>query len=79
MSLNALWTATTPARAALAWWALALLLVLAHQGALSTAGVLNVIAGAAVATAVLPIFFTRGKHLSWVVFLLVATLVAFAA
>ena len=73
-TLRFAWHVTT-----VAWWALALLLVLAHRGPLSTASVLNVIAGAALATAVLPIFFTRGKHLSWVVFLLVAALVAFAA
>ena len=73
-TLRFAWHVTT-----VAWWALALLLVLAHRGPLSTAGVLNVIAGAAVATAVLSIAFTRGKHLSWIVFLLVAALVAFAA
>jgi hypothetical protein len=73
-TLRFVWHITT-----VAWWAIALLLVLAHSGPLSTAGVLHVIAGAAVASATLPIFFTRGKHLSWVVFLVVAALVLYSA
>ena len=64
---------------AVAWWAFALLLLLAHRGSLSTTTVLHVIAGAAMATAALPIVFTQGKHLSWVVFLIVAGLVYFAS
>jgi hypothetical protein len=62
-----------------AWWAFALLLLLAYRGSLSTTSALHVIAGAALASAVLPIVFTRGKHLSWVVFLMVAGLVFFAS
>ena len=73
-TLRFAWHITT-----VAWWALAWLLFLAHQQALSTSNVLHVIAGAAVASAALPLFFTRGRHLSWVVFLLVAALVFFAA
>lgn len=42
-----------------------------------TGGVRAVIAGAA--SAVLPLVLTRGRHLSWVVFLLVAALTCFAA
>ena len=73
-TLRFAWHITT-----VAWWAIALLLFLAHRGSLSTSGVLHVIAGAAVASAALPLFFTRGKHLSWVAFLLIAALVFFAA
>jgi hypothetical protein len=61
------------------WWAIALLLFLAHRQSLTTTSVLHVIGGAAVACSALPIYFTRGKHLSWVVFLLVAALVFLAA
>jgi hypothetical protein len=73
-TLRFAWHITT-----VAWWAIALLLFFAHRQSLSTSSVLHVIAGAAMVSAALPIFFTRGKHLSWVVFLLVAVLVFFAA
>jgi hypothetical protein len=73
-TLRFAWHITT-----VAWWAIALLLVFASRGPLSSTVVLQVIAGAAVASAALPLIFTRGKHLSWVVFLLVAALVFLAA
>ena len=73
-TLRFAWHITT-----VAWWAIALLLLLAHRGSLSTTSVLHVIAGTAMASAALPIFFTRGKHLSWVVFLLVGALVYFSS
>jgi hypothetical protein len=69
-TLRFAWHITT-----VAWWAIAGLLALAAQGQLTPAAVLQVIAAAALASAALPLFFTRGKHLSWVVFLLVAMLV----
>jgi hypothetical protein len=73
-TLRFAWHVTT-----VTWWAIALLLFFAHRQSLSTSNVLHVIAGAALASAALPILFTRGKHLSWVVFLLVAARVLFAA
>ena len=73
-TLRFAWHITT-----VAWWAIALLLILAHRGSLSSTSALHVIAGTALASAALPIFFTRGKHLSWVVFVLVAALVFFAS
>jgi hypothetical protein len=69
-TLRFAWHITT-----VAWWAIALLLFMASRGPLSSALVLQVIAGAAVVSAALPLFFTKGRHLSWVVFLLVAALV----
>ena len=72
-TLRFAWHITT-----VAWWAFALLLALASQNALSSTLVLQVIAGASVISAALPLFFTRGKHLSWLVFLLVAALVFLA-
>ena len=73
-TLRFAWHITT-----VSWWAIAALLVFAHQGSLTTAMALEVIAVAALACAALPIVFTRGRHLSWVVFVLVAALVHFAA
>ena len=73
-TLRFAWHITT-----VAWWAIALLLVFAYRGSLSTTSVLQVIACAALASAALPIFFTRGRHLSWIVFLLVAVLVFYGA
>ena len=72
-TLRFAWHITT-----VAWWAIALLVLLAHQDSLSKTTALQVIGGAALASAALPIFFTRGKHLSWVVFLVVAAIVLFA-
>lgn len=73
-TLRFAWHLTT-----VAWWALAVLLVFAHGGSLSTPRVLYVIASAALVSAALPIVFTRGRHLSWIVFALVAALVFAAA
>lgn len=72
-TLRFAWHITT-----VAWWAIALLLVFAANGSLSTNTVLQVVAGAALVSALLPILFTRGKHLSWVAFLCIALLVYFA-
>lgn len=58
-----------------AWWSIAYLLFLASQETLSKDQVLTVIGAASLVSAALPIYFTRGKHLSWVVFLLVGALV----
>ena len=68
-TLRFAWHITT-----VAWWAIAALLLLASSGKLTTVAVLEVVAAAAVLSAVLPIVFTRGKHLSWVAFLLIAVL-----
>lgn len=63
---------------ALPWGALAWLLLLAAQGELGRAQVLDAVALAALLSALLPLLFTRGRHLSWAVFLLVAALVGLA-
>ncbi|MCA0177584.1 MAG: hypothetical protein LCH73_15075 [Proteobacteria bacterium] len=73
-TLRFAWHLTT-----VAWWAMALLLVFASRAELSTATVLRVIGGAALVSAAFPIVFTRGRHLSWVAFLIVAALVFLAA
>lgn len=69
-TLRFAWHMTT-----LAWWGFALLLFFAAQGGLTRDQVLLVIAGTSLMSAGLPIYFTRGKHLSWVVFLAVGLLI----
>jgi len=56
------------------WWGIAYLLFLAAEGSLSKDQVLTVIGTTSLVSAALPLYFTRGKHLSWVVFLLVGAL-----
>lgn len=58
-----------------AWGALAFLIFSAWYGAISKDEVLAAIGITALVSAAFPLFFTRGKHLSWVVFLLVGALV----
>ena len=57
---------------------LATLLLLAARDEIDVGSTLRVIAAVALVSALLPAFFTRGRHLSWVVFLAVAGLL-FAA
>lgn len=58
----------------LVWWGLAVLLLMAAQGPLQTRQVLQVFSAIAVLSALLPLLFTRGRHLSWVAFLAIALL-----
>lgn len=69
-TLRFAWHITT-----IAWWSIAYLLFLAAQGTMSNDQVLAVIGTASLVSAALPLYFTRGKHLSWLVFLLVGALV----
>ena len=68
-TLRFAWHITT-----VAWWGIACLLFLAAQGPLSKDEVLDVIGAISLMSAALPLYFTRGKHFSWVVFLLVGAL-----
>lgn len=68
-TLRFAWHITT-----VAWWAIAWILIDAHLGRLSTERVLDTITVAALLSALLPIGYTRGKHLSWIAFLLIAGL-----
>ncbi|WP_269632309.1 hypothetical protein [Pelomonas sp. BJYL3] len=58
----------------LVWWALAALVLLAAQGPLQTRLVLQVFSGLAALSALFPLVFTRGRHLSWLAFLAIAVL-----
>ncbi|MES2612148.1 MAG: hypothetical protein V4679_17990 [Pseudomonadota bacterium] len=57
------------------WWALAWLVFALGNGPLSRDEVLLVIGATSLVSAAFPLYFTRGRHLSWVVFLAVGALV----
>ena len=73
-TLRFAWHITT-----IAWFCMGALLLIAASEPLSSSVVLRVTGVAALASAVLPIIFTRGRHLSWVVFILVGVLTLMAA
>lgn len=72
-TLRFVWHLTT-----VAWLGLACLTFLAGRGPIATDDVLLVIALAALASAALPLYFTRGKHLSWIIFIMIGALVLMA-
>ncbi len=57
------------------WWALAYGVLALGSGPLSRDDLLLVIGVTSLVSAMFPLVFTRGKHLSWVVFLAVGALV----
>lgn len=69
-TLRFVWHLTT-----IAWGALAFLLYSTSHSAISNDQILLVIGIAALISALLPLYFTRGKHLSWLIFVIVGTLV----
>lgn len=60
------------------WWGIAYLLILSAQAPVSRDQVLAVIGTTSLVSAALPLYFTRGRHLSWLVFLVVGALVLLA-
>jgi hypothetical protein len=68
-TLRFAWHITT-----LVWWGIACMLLLAAQGTLVKDQVLAIIGTTSLVSAALPLYFTRGKHLSWLVFILVGAL-----
>ena len=60
------------------WFGVAYLTLVASRGEISNKEVLLVIAILALVSAAFPLYFTRGKHLSWIVFLAVGILVLLA-
>lgn len=72
-TLRFAWHLTT-----VAWWGVAYLLFLAAGGSLSKDQVLTVIGITSLVSAALPLYFTRGKHFSWIVFLIVGALLLVA-
>ncbi len=69
-TLRFAWHLTT-----LAWWSLACLALMAGRGPITSAQVLLVVGLTALVSAAFPLYFTRGRHLSWIVFVLVGVLV----
>jgi len=72
-TLRFVWHLTT-----VAWLALACLTFVASRGAISRDDVLLVIGLAALLSAAFPLYFTRGRHLSWIVFVVIGALVLMA-
>lgn len=72
-TLRFVWHLTT-----VAWWGMAYLTFIAAGGEVSKDQLLGVIGSVALVSAAFPLYFTRGKHLSWLVFLLVGVLVLVA-
>ena len=58
----------------IAWWGFAYMLVAIAGPGLDADHALEVIAAVALVSGFLPLAFTKGRHLSWIVFFLVAAL-----
>jgi len=61
------------------WWGIAILILQASGKALEPKFVLEVFSSVAFVSGLFSFFFTRGRHLSWVVFFAVAILLWMAA
>jgi hypothetical protein len=72
-TLRFAWHLTT-----VAWWGFSWLVLVSANGSVTSTHVLHVIAAVALVSAVFPLYFTRGRHPSWVVFLLVGVLLLIA-
>lgn len=72
-TLRFAWHLTT-----VAWWALAYLTIVAANGNISRDQFLTTLGVTSLVSAAFPLYFTKGKHLSWLVFLLVGVLVLLA-
>jgi len=59
---------------AVAWWGFALLLAQLGRGTLTPSGVARLTGYMALASALLPLVITRGRHLAWVALLAVGAL-----
>lgn len=66
-TLRFAWHLTT-----IAWWGFGALLVLASRGLLTTGNTLLVLAATMAATAAIILVSSRGRHLAWPVFLVIA-------
>lgn len=72
-TLRFVWHLTT-----VAWLGLACLTFIASHGPITRDQVLLVIGVAALVSAAFPLYFTQGKHLSWIVFIVIGALVLVA-
>lgn len=58
----------------LVWWGIAVIVYLASASQIQLASVLRVFSIVALISGLFPLYFTRGRHLSWIVFFAVAVL-----
>lgn len=72
-TLRFAWHLTT-----VAWWGLGAIILMLAAGPVSKDQVLLAIGVTALVSSLFPIYFTRGKHLSWIAFLLVGALLLLA-
>jgi hypothetical protein len=61
------------------WWGIAILVLQASGQPLGSKAVLQVFSAVALVSGFFPLVFTRGRHLSWLVFFIVAALLWLAA
>lgn len=73
-TLRFVWHLTT-----VAWFGIAAVIVQAANPSVGSGAVLRTFAVLALASGLFPLWFTRGKHLSWVVFFGVAALLGWAS
>ncbi len=72
-TLRFAWHLTT-----VAWWGLGAVVLLVGYGPVDKDQVLLAVGATALVSAVFPIYFTKGRHLSWIAFLLVGVLLLMA-
>ena len=65
-TLRSAWHITT-----VAWWGIGAILWLAGSGGLTSASTLSVVGYTALASGLLPLIITRGRHLSWLAFIVI--------
>lgn len=68
-TLRFAWHITT-----VAWFGLAALVLVASEGQLNSQSAVQIVGYTAIASALLPLYFTRGKHLSWLVLFVIGGL-----
>jgi len=73
-TLRFAWHLTT-----IAWWGFGAMLLLASRGLLSAGNTLRMLAATMAATAVVILVSSRGRHLAWPVFLVIAIVAWWAA
>ncbi|MGB5472109.1 MAG: hypothetical protein WBQ78_01365 [Gammaproteobacteria bacterium] len=73
-TLRFVWHLTT-----VAWWGLGYIAIAAGSQSLGPAHALRAVAAVAFVSGVFPLVFTRGRHLSWIVFFVVAALLMLVA
>lgn len=61
------------------WWGIAVLILQTSEEPLQPKVILQVFSVVAFISALFPLYFTRGRHLSWIVFFAVSWLLWFAA